>query len=66
MRCTDEKTLHPKLPSGCSPPTAGENMADLDKLFNFFFKRLAKAKVFLGPPERVATEVLTIAFSKSP
>jgi hypothetical protein len=41
-------------------------MADLDKLFNFFFKRLAKAKVFLGPPERVATEVLTIAFSKSP
>ena len=40
-------------------PTGMVKMADLDKLLNFFFKRLAKAKVFLGPPEHVATEVLT-------
>jgi hypothetical protein len=34
-------------------------MADLDKLLNFFFKRLAQAKVFVGPPERVAADVLS-------
>lgn len=40
-------------------PTGLVKIADLDELLNFFFKRLAKAEVFLGPPEHVAAEVLT-------
>ena len=40
-------------------PTGMVKMADLDKLLNFFFKRLAQAKVFVGPPERVAADVLS-------